>query len=83
MTNRTAVLKTYLSPEESAAFHRACSAEQVTRAEKLREFCNGFARTNDRLNGRRKEGPKPPRHKAQFPGRQVSYGVVPCMRIRV
>lgn len=84
MNQRTTVLKTYLNPDEHAAFHRACSKAGTTRAAKIREFCNNFAHFNDSHGRRRNEGPKPITGKAQyFPGHRASYGVVPRMRLLV
>lgn len=84
MKQRTTVLKTYLNPDEHAAFHRACTLAHTTRAAKIREFCNNFARFNDSHARRRHEGPKPIAGRAQhFPGHNANYGVVPRMRLLV
>jgi len=81
MKARTEVLKAYLSPEEMADFHSACSAQKVTRSEAVRAFCINWV--NDRARMPRREGPSQPKRKAQLPGYRVSYGVVPCVRMRV
>lgn len=83
-TTRTTVLKTHLNVDEHAAFHRACAAANTTRAAKVREFCNDFARLNDRSRRRLKEGPSSsPGRALYFPGHRVSYGMVPHARYRL